>query len=192
MKIILASSSPRRRELLSHIGVDFSTAVPPASAEASIEACSYNPAEFAEKNAFMKAGEVAKISPKDSIVLGADTIVVLGDVILGKPKDGEDAKKMLLALSGKMHEVITGVTVINNKIGRSITSHESTEVFFKKLSSEEIDFYIKSGEPMDKAGAYAIQGLGSLFVPGIKGCFFNVVGLPLFKCMSMIRDISED
>lgn len=193
MKIILASSSPRRREILSNINVDFEICTPPDSAEVSIdEKQSCSPSEFAVLNAEKKAEAVAKIcGKKEAVVLGADTVVVLDDVILGKPVDSEDAKRMLNLLSDRIHFVISGICVINLNTGKKISSYEKTEVVFKKLSEDEIDSYIKSSEPFGKAGAYAIQGLASLFIPSIKGCYFNVVGLPIFKCMSMIKEITE-
>ena len=193
MKIILASSSPRRREILSNINVDFEICTPPDSAEVSIdEKKSCSPSEFAVLNAEKKAEAVAKIcGQKDAVVLGADTVVVLDDVILGKPIDADDAKRMLNLLSDRTHFVISGICVINLKTGKKLSSYEKTEVAFKKLSEEEIDSYIKSAEPFGKAGAYAIQGLASLFIPYINGCYFNVVGLPIFFFFFLIKEITE-
>ena len=134
---------------------------------------------------------VARTEDGDSIIIGADTIVVSEGRIMGKPAGAEEAARMLRALSGKTHEVITGIAVTNNATGRTISSFERTEVEFKELSDREIDEYVASGEPIGKAGAYAIQGLASRFIPGIRGCFFNVVGLPVFRLNSMIMEVSE-
>lgn len=193
MKLVLASSSPRRKELLAKISTEFKTAAPPEEAEEPISGrgASAAPEEFAKRNALLKAMAVARTEDGDSIVIGADTIVVSEGRIMGKPAGAEEAARMLRALSGKTHEVITGIAVTNNATGRTISSFERTEVEFKELSDREIDEYVASGEPIGKAGAYAIQGLASRFIPGIRGCFFNVVGLPVFRLNSMIMEVSE-
>lgn len=193
MKLVLASSSPRRKELLAKISTEFKTAAPPEEAEEPISGggASAAPEKFAERNALLKAMAVARTEDGDSIVIGADTIVVSEGRIMGKPAGAEEAARMLRALSGKTHEVITGIAVTNNATGRTISSFERTEVEFKELSDREIDEYVASGEPIGKAGAYAIQGLASRFIPGIRGCFFNVVGLPVFRLHSMIMEVSE-
>jgi septum formation protein len=193
MKIILASSSPRRRELLGQIGLDFEChpsgfnehAIPPDL----FGGRKSRQRRVAEFNALMKARSVGEVSSGEKIVLGADTIVVYRDKLLGKPEDCQDAFSMLELLSGKTHEVITGVALIDIKRGRELIDSEVTKVTFKKLSSKEIMNYIRSGEPMDKAGAYGIQGLGSLLVKGINGCYFNVVGLPLACMAALFRKI---
>lgn len=193
MKLVLASSSPRRKELLAKISTEFKTAAPPEEAEEPISGggASAAPEEFAKRNALLKAMAVARTEDGDSIIIGADTIVVSEGHIMGKPAGAEEAARMLRALSGKTHEVITGIAVTNNATGRTISSFERTEVEFKELSDREIDEYVASGEPIGKAGAYAIQGLASRFIPGIRGCFFNVVGLPVFRLNSMIMEVSE-
>lgn len=193
MKLVLASSSPRRKELLAKISPEFKTAPPPEEAEEPISGggASAAPEEFAKRNALLKAMAVARTEDGDSIIIGADTIVVSEGRIMGKPAGAEEAARMLRALSGKTHEVITGIAVTNNATGRTISSFERTEVEFKELSDREIDEYVASGEPIGKAGAYAIQGLASRFIPGIRGCFFNVVGLPVFRLNSMIMEVSE-
>lgn len=193
MKLVLASSSPRRKELLAKISPEFKTAAPPEEAEEPISGggASAAPEEFAKRNALLKAMAVARTEDGDSIIIGADTIVVSEGRIMGKPAGAEEAARMLRALSGKTHEVITGIAVTNNATGRTISSFERTEVEFKELSDREIDEYVASGEPIGKAGAYAIQGLASRFIPGIRGCFFNVVGLPVFRLNSMIMEVSE-
>ena len=180
--IILASSSPRRREFLKQLGIPFKIVVPrieeqPEKGE--------EPGHFAWRLAVDKALDVASRVPGKSIVIAADTIVVLGKRILGKPKDESDARRMLKMLSGREHEVITGVCVSLGKKVRSFVT--STDVVFKKLTKQEIDFYIASGEPMDKAGAYAIQGIGSFLVREIRGSYTNVVGLPVAELMDVLE-----
>jgi septum formation protein len=179
--IILASSSPRRREFLKQLGVPFKIVVPrieeqPEKGE--------EPGHFAWRLAVDKANDVASRVP-GRIIIAADTIVVLGKTILGKPKDAADAQRMLKMLSGREHEVITGVCVMQGKKKRSFVT--STDVEFKKLTKQEIDFYIASGEPMDKAGAYAIQGLGSFLVREIRGSYTNVVGLPVAELLDVLE-----
>lgn len=190
MKLILASSSPRRRELLSQIKVDFEIINPSDDAENPLPRgfCS-NPEDFAVSNATLKARSAAEKAPKDAIVLGADTIVVLDGIILGKPENNDDARRMLSMLSGKTHKVMTGLCVTDCSTGKLFSDIEVTSVVFKQLSESDIDSYIESGEPLGKAGAYAIQGLGSLFIPSISGCYFNVVGLPIFRTMQLINKI---
>lgn len=182
MRIILASNSPRRRELLSQIGVIFE--IIPSKFEENISGLP--PAEMVEHFAYMKAKDVASIVEEDALVIGSDTIVYL-DGIMGKPKSRKDAFDMLTRLSGKEHTVLSGVSVINTKTGEYLSDFESTRVKMKKLSSREIDAYIATGEPLDKAGAYAIQGIGSLFVERIEGDYFNVVGLPIFQLGKMLK-----
>lgn len=187
MNLILASASPRRKELLSLITKDF--IIIPATGEEHINS-ELPPAERVKALAAQKASEVAEKHP-DSIVIGADTMVFLGDIALGKPKDVSDAKRMLSLLSGKTHTVITAVAVAKNGIV-SDTFADSTQVEFHPLSEYEIDAYIKSGEPMDKAGAYGIQEKGALLVKGIKGDYYNVMGLPaarLYRTLSQYSDI---
>ena len=182
MRIILASNSPRRKELLTQIGVAFE--VLPSKFEEQMIALS--PSKLAEHFAYMKAKDVASSASSGALVIGSDTIVCL-DEIMGKPRSKEDAFDMLKKLSGKRHLVISGLSVINTATGESLTEHERTIVKMKELCSAEITAYINTGEPMDKAGAYAIQGMGSLFVEGIEGDYFNVVGLPLFRLRKMLE-----
>jgi len=182
MRIILASNSPRRRELLSQIGVKFE--IIPSKFEEDISGLS--PAVMVEHFACMKAKDVASSLKEEALVIGSDTIVYL-DAIMGKPKNREDAFDMLTRLSGKEHTVLSGISVINTGTGEHLSGFETTHVRMKKLSSREIDAYIATGEPLDKAGAYAIQGIGSLFVEKIEGDYFNVVGLPLFRLGKMLK-----
>ncbi len=181
--LILASASPRRKELISLISKDVK--IMPADVDESF--LPDIPASCVpEMLAVRKAAEVAKRHPNDTVI-GADTSVIIENVILGKPKDADDAKKMLTLLSGKTHQVITGCAIFKN--GKSLSFSEVTDVTFYHLSEEEIDNYVASLEPMDKAGAYGIQGYGSLLVKSICGDYFNVVGLPVGKLNKMITKI---
>jgi septum formation protein len=174
--LVLASQSPRRRELLQVAGFDFTVRAKPVE---EIRAPGESPVDYVTRLAREKA-EAARESPRE-IVLGADTTVVVGDQVLEKPVDASDARRMLRALSGRDHIVITGICLLSPLIKPlgAIVDHETTRVHFVELSDREIDDYVATGEPMDKAGAYAIQGLASKFVDRIDGCYFNVMGLPL-------------
>lgn len=185
--VILASASPRRRELLSLIFDDFR--VIPSDFEESEVPAELPPVRHVEYSATMKARDVANKFP-NSLVIGADTIVVVGDRILGKPADTSDAGHMLRSLSGVTHEVYTGLAIILGDLER--TGVECTDVTFRKLSDEIISRYISSGEPMDKAGAYAIQGRGSVLIKSIRGCYFNVVGLPLYRLSAMLEEFGVE
>ena len=178
-EIILASASPRRSELLKNMGLDFSVMVSDAD-EDSIDA-SVPPEIYVQELALLKAADEAKktIKKKNAIVISADTIVVNNDNILGKPKDESDAKKMLKSLSGKPHSVYTGFCVMRLSDAFTVCKNVRTNVVFKNLTDEKIDRYIGTGEPMDKAGAYGIQGMGAMLVEKIDGDYFNVVGLPV-------------
>lgn len=175
MKVILASASPRRKELLQIIFSDFE-AIPADIDETIPDGVE---AEFApEYLACQKAMHISKSYP-DALVIGSDTVVITDGEILGKPNDADDAKRMICALSGKVHYVVTGCAIFYG--GRSLSFSEKTEVEFYPLSEKEIDDYVATGEPFDKAGAYGIQGFGSVLVKGIHGDFFNVVGLPVAR-----------
>ena len=182
--IILASKSPRRRELLELAGVPFS--VETEDVEETFDP-GLLPAEIVRHLSRIKAEAVFKKHPAKT-VLGADTIVVLDGGILGKPKDEEEAVRMLQALSGKTHEVFTGVTILSGKTEYSFA--ERTAVTFYELSEEEIRTYVSTGEPLDKAGAYGIQGRGVTLVRSIEGDYPNVVGLPVAKVVRALRDPS--
>ena len=173
--IILASGSPRRQELLKTAGVDYEVC---AAVGEEILDPALHPADAAVEVARQKAREVAGKHPGD-IIVAADTIVVLDNLILGKPKDKADAAAMLKLLSGREHIVYTGVCIIKN--GEENCFTEATKVDFYPLEQDEIDAYVESGEPMDKAGAYGIQGLGCVLVKSIEGDYFNVMGLPVAK-----------
>jgi len=183
-KIILASASPRRKDLLKQIGLEFSIIVSDAE---EIIARDKQPNEVVEELAFLKAFDVSqKIS--NGLVIGADTIVVFADKILGKPSNKKEAKEMLQQLSGKTHQVLTGVAIIDVLNNQQYIFHETTDVTFRSLESKEIDNYIFSGEPMDKAGSYGAQGIGALFVQKIDGCYFNVVGLPIHRLALALKE----
>lgn len=182
MNLILASGSPRRRELLTQMGLTFE--VRPVDADESLTP-GLSPREQVKLLSLRKAQAAAEAFGPEPVILTADTVVVLDEYILGKPRDEADAKKMLRALSGRHHLVLTGVTVMQG--ARHETACVSTEVHFRDLSESEINAYIASKEPMDKAGAYGIQGLGGLFVEKLVGDYFNVVGLPILKTGQMLR-----
>ena len=177
MKYILASASPRRKELLAQAGYDFE--VWPSGAEEKSGGTS--PAEIVEELAALKAQDIfdrcLPSRQEDFTVIGADTVVVLDHQIMGKPKDRADCVRMLSALSGREHAVYTGAAVVVD--GRTESFYERTAVRFLQLSDEEINWYASLDEPYDKAGAYGIQGYGSLLVEGICGDYFNVMGLPV-------------
>jgi len=179
--IVLASSSPRRNELLKTAGVDFT--VCPAQGDEILDPA-LPPEEAAVEVARAKAREIAARFPENCVV-GADTIVAVGEEILGKPKDKAQAAAMLRALSGRSHFVLTGVCLLKN--GEEISFCQKTKVHFYPLSDEEIRAYIDSGEPMDKAGAYGIQGLGCVLVESIEGDYFNVMGFPVARVVREIR-----
>jgi septum formation protein len=177
--LVLASQSPRRRELLTLAGFDFIVRARPV---VEIRAPGELPVDYVRRLALEKAQaarQPLKVDAQsgDEIVLGADTVVVLGERVLEKPTDANDARSMLRALSGREHLVITGVCLLQGD--REIVDSASTRVHFVEWTDREIDDYVGTGEPMDKAGAYAIQGLASKFVDRIDGCYFNVMGLPL-------------
>ena len=184
MKIVLASSSPRRRELLSAAGVGEFEICPAMGEETAPEGLA--PDELVKHLSRQKAVEVAA-KQSDAVVIAADTIVWSGSRALGKPHDKSEAFAMLSELSGKIHEVYTGVTVICGE--KLISEAECTRVHFRELSVDEINAYIATGEPMDKAGAYGIQGRASLMVEKIDGDYFNVVGLPLCRLGAMLKTI---
>jgi septum formation protein len=184
-KIILASASPRRIEILKGLKLQFD--IVPSTFEETI--VQKSPVELVCELARGKALAVASNTEEDSIIIAADTIVYKDDEIFGKPNSKSDACRILKKLSGCSHSVLTGVCLIDTTSGKTIVDYEETKVYFKTLSDEEIESYIASGEPEDKAGAYAIQGLGSLFVRKIEGCYFNVVGLPIFKLNILLGEM---
>lgn len=182
---ILASQSPRRRELLSRLVKDFAI-LTDDSEELLIDGEA--PEETVQRLAKEKAQHVAEKAEGDALILAADTVVVLEDAILGKPKDEEDAFAMLASLSGRWHRVLTGLALLDTQTGLCRTEVEETKVEFRELSEAEIRRYIATGEPMDKAGAYGIQDKGALLVKGIQGDYFNVVGLPLCRLGILLQE----
>lgn len=184
MRIILASGSPRRKELMEMLGFKDMEIIP-AKGEEKIDP-SLAPAELVEALAVQKASEVAEKRNKDDLIIGADTVVFHNGRVMGKPHSEKEAIDMLRELSGNVHEVYTGVCLIRD--GRIRAKHEMSRVHFRKLTEAEIWAYIKTGEPMDKAGAYGAQGLGALLVKGIEGDFFNVMGLPVCMLGEMLKE----
>lgn len=179
--IFLASASPRRRELLRRVGLPF-TAIPSQVPE---EIAAGDPLDLVKGLARLKACEIAGRIDR-GLVIGADTIVVLADDILGKPGSEQEARDMLSRLSGATHRVLTGVAIVEVPGGNTLVEHEETLVTFRDLTPGEIASYVASGEPMDKAGGYGAQGLGAVLIKRIEGCYFNVVGLPLSRLSEML------
>ncbi|MCF0228082.1 MAG: septum formation inhibitor Maf [Parasporobacterium sp.] len=186
-KIILASSSPRRRDLLTQAGLTFDIVSP----ECDENIDSTEPSEYVEELSRRKCMAAAVLSDKDTdyIIIGADTVVVHDGKILGKPADKNEAYNMLSGLSGRTHAVYTGVTVFDTKYDKILSFCEKTEVKFYDISKNEIISYIETGEPMDKAGAYGIQGLGVFLVERINGDYNNVVGLPVSRLLRVIAEL---
>ena len=181
-RFILASASPRRADLLRAAGFDFEVVAADAD---ETRRPGESPEDYVRRVAEAKAAAVAR-QRRGVAVVAADTVVVVDEHILGKPADDEDARRMLRLLSGRTHEVLTGVTVAS---GASQTAIDVTTVEFSPISAEEVDWYVASGEPADKAGGYAIQGLASRFIRGIEGSYSNVVGLPVDLVYLMLSDI---
>lgn len=182
---VLASKSPRRKELLKNIGLQ--AEIMPASVDESVFS-NLPPEKMVTELALLKASDVARSFRGNTYVIGADTVVTLDGKVFGKPRDINDAKRMLLELSGKTHSVYTGYCVVSCKDGSAVAKYEKTDVTFRTLSQKEIDAYVKTREPMDKAGAYGIQEKGSMFVEKINGDYFNVVGLPVCALTSLLSN----
>lgn len=178
--IILASASPRRKEILELADLKFDV-MPSDAQEITTKTA---PNKVVMELASLKAKDIYKKSEKQSMIVGADTVVAYQGQILGKPTDEADAKRMLTMLSGQTHEVYTGVCVIED--GKTKTFYEETKVTFYEISDEQIDHYIKTGEPMDKAGSYGIQGKAAVFIKGIEGDYYNVVGFPIARFLQEI------
>lgn len=183
MRLILASTSPRRRELLAAAGVAF---IVDAASVDETPLDRETPAACVERLALMKARAVLLRHPGD-VVLGADTTVVLDGQMLAKPADEREAATMLRSLSGRAHEVLTGVALVSAAAERSAV--ERTTVVMTRLAEDEIAWYVASGEPRDKAGAYAIQGLASRFIPRLEGSYSNVVGLPVAAVLQLVKEM---
>lgn len=184
MELILASASPRRKELMEKIGLPFT--VQPAMGEERITQKS--PAAVVMELSRQKAEEIAAAQTEDCIIIGADTVVARGEKIMGKPKDAADAKQMLRSIADDCHQVYTGVTLIRTGAHpQSVTFREKTDVCLYPISDAELDAYIASGDPMDKAGAYGIQGDFAIYVKRIVGDYYNVVGLPIGRVYQELK-----
>ena len=188
MDIILASKSPRRRALLEQMGVrDFRILTPDIDEHMDRD---LPPAELVRQISLEKAQAVAAQADPNTVVIAADTVVALDGVVLGKPADKEEAFRMLSLLSGNRHQVYTGLTVLRGE--QVFSQWEETAVTFRSLTAEEIEAYIATGEPMDKAGAYGIQGYGALFIQGISGDYYNVMGLPVCRLGQILGQLGMD
>ena len=181
-KIILASGSPRRKMVLKMMGLPFKQTVSRVPEHNIIKDPGRHVLYYSRKKAEAVAGRI-----KQGLVLGADTVVASRNRIFGKPGSPAEARKMLQELSNKKHLVITGITLIDAGSGTRVSGKESTEVIFRRLAKKEIDWYVKTGEPMDKAGAYGIQEQGCFLVNKINGCYFNVVGLPVVCLYNLLK-----
>ncbi len=192
-KIILASGSPRRREILENLGVKFQVMLPAAEAEPvfgehpNFDSILSKTAASAQA----KAMSVIKSADIGCLVIGADTVVVMGERVLEKPSSAVEAAAMLSELSGQTHKVVTGICVAESS-GRSMTACEVTNVTFRTLSGDEIEKYVATGDPLDKAGAYGIQTKGGLLVEKVDGCYFNVVGLPITSLYKLLQNFGYD
>ena len=188
MNFILASKSPRRREILENLGVRFEV----VTAETDESSSLTDPCALVEELSMRKGLAVHDLlvgqgrDLSDTVIISSDTVVAVDGEILGKPRDRADAERMLRMLSGREHEVISGISLIGN--GKTGVSHDVTRVSFAPLTDENLAFYLQSAEPYDKAGAYAIQGLASMWIEGIHGCYFNVVGLPVHKMCKLYEE----
>lgn len=189
LEIILASASERRHELLKRLFEEFTIKV--SDFDESKVSFNGDFGKYVEELSMGKALDVSNKVTKDSLIIAADTIVAFQGKVLLKPKDENDAYNMLRELSGNIHEVYSGITVLNSKTKDLQCDYVKTEIKFSNLTDEEIINYIKTKEPMDKAGSYGIQGLGGVFVEEIKGCYYNVVGLPLNKLKHMINTLKK-
>ena len=191
-KLILASGSPRRAEILTSVGWEFEKQVADVD---ETEFPNEKPADYVQRLAREKAETVASTC-QDSLILGADTTVVINNQIIGKPADFDDARRMLRLLSGNWHEVLTGVALVKSKTSaanfggfKSVVGLQTTRVKFSDLSDKEIEFLVEKGEPLDKAGAYAVQAQAALFIEEIKGDYWNVVGLPVNLLYELLKEI---
>jgi len=184
-RIILASSSPRRKELFKFITEDFEI----ISMDVDESTDRKDPLDIVLELAEKKASATAEEAGRDAVILGADTVVVLEDKVLGKPKDKEDAKEMLRLLSGKSHYVYTGFCIIDNESDNRIIDYAKTLVRFNDMTDKEISDYVETEEPMDKAGAYGIQGYGGKYISGIEGDYFCVMGFPMSKIYNALKSI---
>jgi len=188
LKLILASASPRRAEILRNAGIRFEICSTDVD-ESRLD--NESPSDYVRRLALAKAVSAADKNPNlgaDVLIIGADTVVVVDEAILGKPESSDDAKRMLRSISGRVHEVHTGLALLQNSGMQQRVVEEITRVHFAYLTDQEIADYLATGEPFDKAGAYAIQGLGGRYISRIEGCYFNVMGLPLARLWTLLRE----
>lgn len=188
MEVVLISGSPRRKELLNQIGIKTTVVTPDPLVENISDLEMVNISDQVKEIAVRKLASVS--IPKNQIGISADTVVVLDGVVLGKPKNQSDARRMLTQLSGKDHEVYTGFAL--NYFGKVVSGVEKTKVSFRKLTVEEIEWYIQSNESSDKAGGYGIQGKGAVLISKVEGCYFNVVGLPLHRIWNTLIQLKGE
>jgi septum formation protein len=181
---VLASVSPRRREILAQLGLPFR--IEPSGIQEPARRTGEAPSAYAVRVARLKAGTVAARN-NSGFVIGVDTIVVLGNTILGKPKNQTEAQAMLRKLSGRWHEVLSGICLADCRSGRSRSAFGRSRVHFRRLSPQDIQWYLRTGEYRDKAGAYGVQGYASLFIDRIEGCYFNIVGFPVTQFQRLCR-----
>ncbi len=190
-KIVLASKSPRRRELLENIGLKFDIVV--CDTDEDVISKDIDPSLYVRELSFIKASSAVRLCAKNTFVIGADTVVVHEGKILGKPKDRDDAFCMLRSMSGKTHRVYTGISIIDTNDMHAVSEYVMTEVTFRQISDREINHYIDNFSVMDKAGAYGIQEYAGTFAESINGDYFNIVGLPVCKLITMIlSEYGED
>ena len=182
-KIILASASPRRKRLLDQIGLKFTVDESGFEEDMNLK---MRPHDLAKFLSLKKAQKVAR-KYKNSIIIGADTFVMFNGKLLGKAHSKEEAREILIEINGKPHEVITGFTIIDTRTGKTISKSVQSRVYMKKMTKGEIDAYVRSEEPIGKAGAYAVQEKGALFVEKVEGDFYNVVGLPIIELTNQLK-----
>jgi len=192
-KVILASASPRRAEILAAAGIPFEFQ---ASNVDEARLAGEPPEQMVERLARAKAEAIARVnqsahSDQLRVILGADTVVVVDQEILGKPGDAATAREMLIKLRGREHRVITGFALLRTSDGESRIGHETTRVWFSAMTDAEVDAYVVTNEPLDKAGAYAIQGIAGRYIPRIEGCYFNVVGLPIARVSQALKELGS-
>jgi septum formation protein len=186
MRVILASASPRRRELLEAVGLRFE--IMPSGVDEHDHDADGSRDTTVIRNASIKARDIADRVGDEALVIGADTLVFVDDHTLGKPESMDDARRMLRMMSGRTHQVLTGLSVIRSPDGPELVGHEVTDVTFRALSETDIARYLAKVDPHDRAGAYTVDGPGSLLVEKFGGCFYNVLGLPMVKLDSLLRE----
>ena len=188
--IVLASSSPRRSSLLRQIGITFEIVLP--DVDESRYSFEGDPSGTVERLALAKARSAAgRVDARGRLVLGADTVVLFEDEVIGKPKDAEDACAMLQKLAGRSHRVLTGFALLDPRTNRSVTAHEWTAVSMRELTDAEIHAYVDTGEPLDKAGSYGAHALGAGLITRVEGCFYNVIGLPLARLLMILKNFDD-